>query len=81
MTDKTDKTDKTPAPKIVEPKEEKLLTVRLLADYWDANGVRQTCTWVDENGETRETGRLIELPAAEARQIVKTAGAERGDEY
>ncbi len=67
--------------KVVEPKAEKTLTVRLLADYWDSNGVRQSCKWVDENGEEREDGRLLELPAAEARHLVKTSVAERGDEY
>ncbi len=66
---------------VVEPKAEKMLAVRLLADYWDAQGVRHSCKWVDENGEEREDGAMLELPAAEARHLVKTTAAERGDEY
>lgn len=80
--------EKTEEPKLeskVEPKaedkKEKTLTVRLLADYWDAQGVRHSASYVDKNGEMRETGALIELPAAEARQLVKTPAAERGDDF
>jgi hypothetical protein len=68
-------------PKVEEKKEAKRLTVRLLADYWDAEGVRHSASYVDKNGETRETGALIELDAAEARALVKTHAAERGDDY
>lgn len=60
---------------------EKTLVVRLLADYWDRDGIRRSCAYVDENGEKRESGALIELPADEARALVKTSAAERGDEY
>jgi hypothetical protein len=59
----------------------KKLVVRLLADYWDADGVRHSASYIDENGERREDGALIELPEAEARKLVKTPAAERGDEY
>ena len=73
---------KTEAPKAEEKKAEpKKLVVRLLADYWDKDGVRHSASWVDENGEMRETGAMIELEAAEARQLVKTSAAERGDDY
>jgi hypothetical protein len=68
-------------PEKVEKKESKKLVVRLLADYWDRDGVRHSASWVDENGETRETGALIELDAVEARALVKTSGAERGDDF
>ena len=68
-------------PKAEAKKEEKKLVVRLLSDYWDRDGVRHSASWVDENGETRETGALIELDAVEARQLVKTSAAERGDDY
>jgi hypothetical protein len=63
------------------PGKEKTLVVRLLADYWDAQGVRHSCAYTDENGEKRSEGALIELPANEARQLVKSSAAERGDEY
>jgi len=53
----------------------------LLADYWDTQGVRHSCAYVDDNGEKRDHGALLELPANEARQLVKTSAAERGDEY
>lgn len=59
----------------------KTLVVRLLADYWDKDGVRRSCAYIDDNGEKHATGALIELPAEEARQLVKTSAAERGDEY
>ena len=62
------------------PGKEKTLVVRLLADYWDTQGVRHSCAYVDDNGEKRDHGALLELPANEARQLVKTSAAERGDE-
>lgn len=65
-----------------EPKKEgKKLTVRLLADYWDKDGVRHSASYTDKNGEFRETGALIELDAVEARALVKTPAAERGDDF
>ena len=70
------KTD--PAP---EKPDTKLKVVRLLTDYWDASGVRHSSAYTDEDGEVHLTGALVELPAEEARALVKTDGAERGDEY
>lgn len=70
-----------------EPKEEakgksgKKLAVRLRSDYWDASGERHSAAYVDKNGEKRETGAIIELPAEEARALVKSGAAERGDDY
>jgi hypothetical protein len=66
-----------------EPKKDKkaTLVVRLLADYWDKEGTRHSAAYVDEHGEKHLTGALLELPAEEARQLVKTSAAERGDEY
>jgi hypothetical protein len=63
-----------------KPKDTKKV-VRLLADYWDAEGTRHNAAYVDENGEFHPTGALVELPAEEARKVVKTDAAERGDEY
>jgi hypothetical protein len=62
-------------------KAEKKLIVRLLADYWDKDGNRHSAGYVDKDGVIHETGKLVELEAAEARQLVKTAVAERGDDY
>jgi hypothetical protein len=62
-------------------KKKDTLVIRLLADYWDATGTRQSASYTDENGEFHATGRMLELPAEEARKIVKTSAAERGDEY
>jgi hypothetical protein len=64
-----------------KPKKSDKLVVRLLADYWDADGTRHTASYIDENGEYRATGAMIELPTEEARKLVKTNAAERGDEY
>jgi hypothetical protein len=70
-----------PAPASEEkPKKADTLVVRLLADYWDADGVRHSAAYV-ENGELHPTGALVELPGEEARKLVKTSAAERGDEY
>ena len=69
--------DKKPEPK-AEPKK---LTVRLLADYWDSEGVRHSASYVGKDGEKYESGALIELPPEEARALVKTHAAERGDDY
>ena len=63
-----------------KPKKD-MLVVRLLADYWDATGQRHSAAYVDDNGERHLTGALIELPTEEARKVVKTEAAERGDEY
>lgn len=63
-----------------EPASKKLV-VRLLADYWDSDGVRHSASYVDDNGEKHETGALIELPATEARALVKGPNAERGDDF
>lgn len=60
---------------------EKKLVVRLLADYWDAQGVRHNAAYVDEDGEFHPSGALVELPVEEARKLVKTEAGERGDEY
>ena len=60
-----------------DAKSDKKLAVRLLADYWDGDGVRHSASYVDANGETRETGAIIELPASEARHLVKSAAADR----
>ena len=68
-------------PKAEEKKEGKKLVVRLLADYWDNEGVRHSASYTDKNGEFRATGALIELDATEARALVKTAAAERGDDF
>jgi hypothetical protein len=62
-------------------KDDNKKVVRLLADYWDAEGVRHSAAYVDENGERHLSGALVELPAEEARKVVKTEAAERGDEY
>lgn len=59
----------------------KKLVVRLLADYWDSDGVRHSANYIDDNGEKHETGALIELPATEARALVKGPNAERGDDF
>lgn len=67
--------------KVEDKKEPKKLAVRLLADYWDAEGVRHSASYTDKNGEYRETGAIVELSAEEARQLVKTHAAERGDDY
>jgi hypothetical protein len=64
-----------------KPKDDNKKVVRLLADYWDAEGVRHSAAYVDENGERHLSGALVELPAEEARKVVKTEAAERGDEY
>jgi len=64
-----------------EAPKEKMLTVRLLADYWDAQGVRHSAAYIDTHGEERDHGALLELPADEARALVKTSAAERGDDY
>ena len=82
MADKPDPKADTPAP-AAESKAKKSdkLVVRLLADYWDSEGTRHTASYTDDNGEYRHTGRMIELPAEEARKLVKTDAAERGDEY
>jgi hypothetical protein len=70
-----------PAPAPEEKSKEGKKVVRLLADYWDAEGIRHSAAYVDDNGETHLTGALVELPAEEARKVVKTDVAERGDEY
>ena len=62
------------------PKDAKKV-VRLLTDYWDAQGTRHSAAYVDDNGEFQTSGALVELPTEEARALVKTAAAERGDEY
>lgn len=82
MVDKPAPKADTPAPEADgKAKKSDKLVVRLLADYWDAEGVRHTAAYVDENGERRESGAIVELPAEEARKLVKTSAAERGDEY
>lgn len=77
----TKKEDHNPAPAEEPARKKSTLVVRLLADYWDKEGVRHSAAYTDENGERHLTGALIELPAEEARQLVKTPAAERGDEY
>lgn len=64
-----------------KPKKGGKLVVRLLADYWDFQGTRHSASYTDDHGEFHEIGALIELPVEEARRLVKTDAAERGDEY
>ena len=76
-----EKEPETKAEDKAEKKAEKKLAVRLLADYWDSDGVRHSASYVDANGETHATGAIVELPPAEARALVKSDAAERGDDY
>jgi hypothetical protein len=79
MAEKTEKPEAEAEEK--KPAKKSTLAVRLLADYWDAEGNRHKASYVDANGEARESGAIIELPAEEARALVKTHAAERGDDF
>lgn len=75
------KSDTTGSPADAKPKKGDKLVVRLFSDYWDMEGVRHSAAYTDDKGVFHQSGALIELPGEEARRLVKTDAAERGDEY